>query len=320
MEERRFDELRREVEGALRRAVDPGQLLPHLHRLAKLTREGSDENVFAYIHLAELVVERDPWRAALFAKRVIRHRPREDRAWAVLGFAQTLLGHYRSAAAAYRKALEAAPKNAWYAHNLGHILDVGINAPDAATPWLRAAQKAQPENPEFAMSLAHALGRAGHTEEAKRLLARWVDEGAREHAALWDWISRGAEPGTFTLEAPRPVPAPRRTRQGQKAPVEELESSLRHGLSRLPLDDNQRDRASALARDVHARLKAVSRNSTNSLAAAIAYAIVFIDEVPLTQAEVAAPFRVGVSSLRGRFARLRAELALTPRDARYATR
>ncbi len=55
------------------------------------------------------------------------------------------------------------------------------------------------------------------------------------------------------------------------------------------------------------------------LAAAVAYAIVYIDHVPLSQAEVAAPFRVGVAQLRGRFAELRAKLDIIRGDARYAT-
>jgi hypothetical protein len=55
------------------------------------------------------------------------------------------------------------------------------------------------------------------------------------------------------------------------------------------------------------------------LAAAVAYAIVYIDHVPLSQAEVAAPFRVGVAHLRGRFAELRAKLDIIRGDARYAT-
>ena len=57
-----------------------------------------------------------------------------------------------------------------------------------------------------------------------------------------------------------------------------------------------------------------------SVAAAIAYAVVFVDRVPLTPAEVAATFRVSPAALRGRFGELRARLDLTPGDVRYATR
>ena len=57
-----------------------------------------------------------------------------------------------------------------------------------------------------------------------------------------------------------------------------------------------------------------------SVAAAIAYAIVFVDHVPLTQAEVAACFRVSVPALRGQFKALRARVDLSPGDARVRDR
>jgi hypothetical protein len=49
----------------------------------------------------------------------------------------------------------------------------------------------------------------------------------------------------------------------------------------------------------------------------VAYAIVYVDDVPLTQSEVAATFRVSVASLRGRFGALRGHLDLLPGDSRY---
>jgi hypothetical protein len=91
---------------------------------------------------------------------------------------------------------------------------------------------------------------------------------------------------------------------------------LARGLASLPLDAKQRARARALARDAATRFQ---RGPVESIAAAIAYAIVFVDHIPLTQADVAACFRVGVASLRGRFGELRAHLDLLPGDARYAT-
>jgi hypothetical protein len=120
---------------------------------------------------------------------------------------------------------------------------------------------------------------------------------------------------------------------------------LARGLSHLPLDPRQRERALALARDALPPVKRLTRSRTAAalapratsangeetarsaaspedvagLAAAVAYAIVYIDHVPLSQAEVAAPFRVGVAHLRGRFAELRARLDIIRGDARYAT-
>jgi hypothetical protein len=108
-----------------------------------------------------------------------------------------------------------------------------------------------------------------------------------------------------------------------------VDAALARGLERLPLDDKQRARArelalatgggTAVAGNAAPEAKAVA-SGARSVAAAIAYAIVFVDRVPLTPAEVAATFRVSPAALRGRFGELRARLDLTPGDARYATR
>src|ERR1700741_811569 len=90
-------ELRHQIEWTLTRAVDPGDVLPMLHRLARIADDGSDDNLFANLHLAELLVERDPWRAALYARRVLAHRPDDDRGWVTLALCQTLLGNYKFA-------------------------------------------------------------------------------------------------------------------------------------------------------------------------------------------------------------------------------
>src|SRR3954469_23898012 len=134
--------LRQEIERALRRAFDPADVLPRLARLARLAPAASDDAVFAHRQLAELLVERHPWRAAIYARRALQHRPGDDRAWAVLAFCQTLLGNFRSAVAAYKHAVACAPSNPWYAHNLGLLLDVAVGQPARALPWLRAAYTA----------------------------------------------------------------------------------------------------------------------------------------------------------------------------------
>ena len=84
---------------------------------------------------------KNPWRAAIYAKRVVTERPDDDRGWALLGLSQTLLGHYRFAVSAYQKALACAPNNPWYAHNLGHLLDVALDRAQDALQWLRTAYK-----------------------------------------------------------------------------------------------------------------------------------------------------------------------------------
>jgi tetratricopeptide (TPR) repeat protein len=342
-------ELRRQIEWTLARAVDPSDVLPMLHRLSRLADDGSDESLFANLHLAELLVERDPWRAALYARRVLVHRPIDDRVWATLALCQTLLGNYRFAVSAYHHALASAPKNPWYAHNLGHLLDVALGRANDALPWLERAYRSAGSSGELAASYAHALARAGQLAEARGVLARAMKRTAsREHSALLKWLEQGAPPDK-DHPLPRPAPvhalvahdrsseaatadAARRARVKRDEPASsrrppllaELDGALARGLSSLPLDSKQRARAKSLARDAitHFSRPAGGRAAgaaVQAAAAAIAYAIVYVDHVPLTQSEVAACFRVSVASLRGRFGELRAHLDLTPGDARYAT-
>ncbi len=354
-------ELRRQIEWTLARAVDPSDVLPMLHRLARLANDGSDDSLFANLHLAELLVERDPWRAALFARRVLAHRPDDDRGWATLALCQTLLGHYKFAVSAYHHALTSAPKNPWYAHNLGHLLDVALGRAPDAIGWLKRAYQSAPDSGEVAASYAHALARVGRLSDARKVLTRAMKRGSsRELAALLRWLEQGAPPDK-DHPLPRPAPVhslatrglvPQMTRgegEGDReaqlpstskhdgtlthrrtlraAQVGELDAVLARGLSSLPLDAKQRARAKALAKDAAgyfsrptgARGTTGGRGAIDAVAAAIAYAIVYVDHVPLTQAEVASCFRVGVASLRGRFGELRSHLDLLPGDARYAT-
>ena len=333
---REAERLRQDVELALRQAVDPGEVLPLLHRLARAATEGTEESVFAHRNLAELLVERDPWRAALHARKVLAHRAEDDRGWAMLGLCQTLLGNYRFAVSAYQAALRSAPKNPWYAHNLGHLLDVALGRPVDAVPWLRAAYGSAAWSNEIAASYAHALARAGKLSEAKKVVALAMKKGAsREHAALMKWLEQGAPTSkgasSPASSPPTPVRLPLLTREvarprRRKVPsgeAMELEAILGRGLASLPLDAKQRARARELARDTLAHFASQSRRSSAStlpsLAAAIAYAIVYVDHVPLKPAEVAACYRVSAAALRGRFSELRAHLDITPGDARYAT-
>lgn len=343
-------ELRRQIEWTLARAVDPGDVLPMLHRLARLAGDGSDENLFAHLHLAELLVERDPWRAALYAKRVLSHRPDDDRGWATLALCQTLLGNYRFAVSAYHHALTSAPKNPWYAHNLGHLLDVALGRAHDAVGWLKRAYQSAAYSGEVAASYAHALARVGRLAEARKVLGRAMKRTAsREHTAMLKWLEQGA-PADKDHPLPRPAPVPSlttrdrdaeedddpsrraRTKRGDDPPsrrpirsplAAELDAVLTRGLASLPLDAKQRARAKALARDALSYFArptgARGGAAVQAVAAAVAYAIVYVDHVPLTQAEVAACFRVGVASLRGRFSELRAHLDLMPGDVRYAT-
>lgn len=327
--------LREEIESSLTRAFDPVDVLPRLARLARLAAPSSDDGVFAHRQLAELLVERHPWRAALYARRALTHRHDDDRAWAVLAFSQTLLGNFRCAATAYRNALAVAPSNPWYAHNLGHLLDVGLGTPERALPWLRSAYEAKGHRSEFVASYVHALGRANCIPEARRVLehalTRFV---SRELEALLRWVEQGAPARIARSETSRSTAASRSTpaKASHARPGKTLARTLARGLVHLPLDAQQRERALTLARDVVApsvqseparRLNDTSAHSHRTdvagLAAAVAYAIVYVDHVPLSHAEVAAPFRVGVGRLRGRFAEIRARLDIIRGDIRYAS-
>jgi hypothetical protein len=135
--------------------------------------------------------------------------------------------------------------------------------------------------------------------------------------------------GQVAARAPSSRPRARRAQapsrgastSAQRARVRMLHAELDRGLENLPLGPRQRARARALAREVVMRSLAEFPETSGapSVAAAVAYAIVFVDHVPLTQAEVAAPFRVSVARLRGAFSQLRAKLDLCPGDTRYAT-
>ncbi|MEO7109947.1 MAG: hypothetical protein ABI183_05890 [Polyangiaceae bacterium] len=342
--------LRQDVEWALESALAPSDVLPLLHRLARTAKSGTDESAFAHRQLAELLVEREPWRATLHARRVLAVLPDDERAWAALALSQTLLGNYRYAANAYARALRAAPKNPWYAHNLGHLLDVALDKPKDAVELLRFAfegskRRAAP-NSEIAASFVHALARTGAIDEAKRVLTHAMKRGgsSREHAALMRWLDAGApEKGPHHAEGAAPeIRAVASSRRKSTRPPStssttseqsssrtipaELDAALLRGLMHLPLTLRQRARARMLAREPFARLLGQELTTqgdsrgVQALAAALTYVIIYTDEVPLTQSEVAASFRVSGASLRSQFTRLRTELQLPRRVLRAPRR
>ena len=179
----------------MRENHDAEDILPMLARLARAAAPESDAWIYAHRHLAELGVEHDPWRAALFARRVIARRPDDDGAWAVLGLAQSLLGNFRCAARAYERALALAPDNPWYAHNLGHLYDVALDHPADALPLLGRATLAQPQEADIAASYAHALARCGKVAQARRVLRRAIRRGGTaDQMALSRWLDAGAPP------------------------------------------------------------------------------------------------------------------------------
>jgi hypothetical protein len=197
--------------------------------------------------------------------------------------------------------------------------------------------------------LTRAKKRGASREHAA--LLRWLDEGAppdkegpvpraarihpiavrrrREHTPNSNEVSEELTEPTPRRRRDRQVAAPAPKPHARSPLAAELEAVLSRGLASLPLDSKQRARARALARDAGAYFSRPTGSrraggprplrEADALAAAIAYAIVYVDHVPLTQSEVAACFRVSVANLRGRFGELRAHLDLMPDDSRYRT-
>ena len=191
---------------------------------------------------------------------------------------------------------------------------MALGRAEDAVVWLETAYQGAMGNREIAASYAHALARAGNLPLAKRVLSRAMRKGvSREQAALWKWLEAGAPPEQDAASCAARIPFQarpameltnttrrRRSRKRSDETAAELEAALARGLENLPLDARQRARPRAL-RDPAVRRMADEGHSVQTLAAALAYAIVYVDHVPLTQAEVAASFRVSGASLRGRF-------------------
>ncbi|MFO0678486.1 MAG: tetratricopeptide repeat protein [Polyangiaceae bacterium] len=223
---------------------------------------------------------------------------------------------------------------------------MALGRADDALVWLRAAYAGAAGSNEVAASYAHALARSGRIEDAKKILAKALKRTpSRENEALWQWLEAGAQESGAGAPIGRPtsvggsrgrrLDVPRTSTKKRPSPgdLEALEAAfdeaLSHGLGTLPLDTRQRSRARTLARDATPLLFTTARGAKSRgdgvrdprvLAAAVAYAIVYVDQVPLTPAEVAASFRVSVAGVRGTFGELRSEMDLVRGDERYGSR
>jgi len=159
-----------------------------VERLMQQAAPHSPHANYAKRQLAELIVRKEPFRAARLAREVLVDSPDDDRALAALGLASLLMGHYRMAERAYRSALALVPHCPWYAHNLGHLLDVALGRPHEALGLLRMARQALPHEPEIAGSYAHALYAARRPDEAWEHLLDSVEENqarAQEIRDAW---------------------------------------------------------------------------------------------------------------------------------------
>lgn len=208
-----IDRLRGQAERAIASSKSRNTILPLLERLARTAAPGTDAARFAHRHLAEYLVEQNPWRALGHLRHALRagaastssapsssgapisEASDDDALHALGGLAHALLGNFHSAIAAYRRAVAVVPTNPWYQHNLGHLLDVGIDRPAAALPHLEAAHRAAgPDDGEISASLAHCLARLrrlpaalAHADVA---VATCPDN--EDHRRLRAWIAAGA--------------------------------------------------------------------------------------------------------------------------------
>jgi tetratricopeptide (TPR) repeat protein len=185
----------RDVEWALANNLEARELVEMLKKMVAQARAGSPESLFGKLKIAELVVTDSPWKAAVLARSVVTEC-RDGRAWAVLGLAHSMLGNFRAAVKAYRRALLLAPGNPWIMHNLGHLLDVALARPFDGLKYLDAARQALPTEPEIISSYAHALLRVGRRAEAHEMLRRGLEwDEARVDRQLEAWLNLRVAPG-----------------------------------------------------------------------------------------------------------------------------
>ena len=302
--------LRRRAELALERRSHGAEAETLLQQIVDLAAEGSDDSVFAHRHLAELRLERHPWRAALHLRRVLAVRSNDDVPHALMGLCQALLGNYRVAATSYRRALQLAPSTACYHHNLGHLLDVALEQPRVAEPHLRQAFRLEPEQDEILASLAHCLAHQSKLDEAYELACEAMELAPEHpgHRRLATWIERGASMPFEHFGADVP------------SRLTEVSQLFESQMADAGFSADQVDQARALWRDFR-QLYPVRLRKPAVYAAAVEYAIAKIHRRRgLTQAMIARRYGIAAKTLSSRYARIRTTLELQPDDPRYGTR
>jgi Flp pilus assembly protein TadD len=199
------------------RALEAGQrgrtVLAQLDSLVREAAPGSEEALFAHRQLAELRMDDSPWRAALHLRQIVQAGTADDGVHALTGLSFALLGSFRAAVAAYRRALNLAPDNPWYHHNLGHLLDVGLGESQAALVHLRRAHELAPREPAIGESLAHCLTRLGVADEARAVqsLASQSAQSTRERSR-----TRTEDAALTDAQAKRSLPRAARSRRSRR--------------------------------------------------------------------------------------------------------
>jgi Flp pilus assembly protein TadD len=314
--------LRKRVERALADGARGADVLRDLETIVR-EAEGTDRDaLFAHRQLAELRLEESPWRAALHLRKLILADAADDGVFALMGLCQAMLGNFRAAISAYQRAIELAPRNPWYHHNLGHLLDVGLGNSRAALRHLRLAHELESAEDEITASLAHCLARLGQLSEAQLLATAALRSapGNSDHRALVEWVERGA-PGVRIARRPGAtgrarVQGPSRSaRADVRDPVGRL---LAASMPEAGFSPEHVRRAQALWADFcGSRVLRVAKPAVS--AAAIEYAITMVHGVRgVTQAALARRYGVAPASISSRYAEIRSALTLVPGDPRYS--
>jgi hypothetical protein len=197
-----------------------------------------------------------------------------------------MLGNYVYARTAYARARTFAPENPWYAHNLGHLLDIALGKPEEACAHLKYALDCLPRNADLALSYAHALACAGDVETAHAVLG---PHGSLGHnvVPMHAWFGNGTDDADRSARPLQPKAKPRAVRKTVRV--------VEQGLRNLPLSASDRDRVRMIFRGSRAHVKGTS---TSVLAASAVWRFVNHTDFPLSIADVAATFRVPVRSVR----------------------
>lgn len=324
-----IDSLTAQAEALLRGGASRGEVYAVLERILTLAPDGSDAHRFAHRQLAELRIEEAPWIAALHLRKALVVDPDDDVAHALMGLCQALLGNFRAAVAAYRRALALSPRNPWYHHNLGHLLDVALSSPRAALPHLRSAHRTEPLEDEITASLSHCLAMCGSLDEAKALADEAVRGAPRnkDHRALLVWIERGAPQGVGPHVAmvggrraapPGTVPS---------APRKKRKSDVNDGIAVLKLLERHMREAGFSARQLEVArtlfhdyldMDGVYVTKPEVFAAAVEYAVTRVHRMNGTsQREIAKRYGCAPNSVGLHFSRMEKVLDLVDGDPRY---
>jgi Flp pilus assembly protein TadD len=336
-----LDRLRARIDDALRRERPRAEIVPLLDRLLTQAPEQGELFVYGHRHMAELLLQEQPWRAALHLRRVLKSGAGDDTAHALMGLCQALLGNFDSAVFHYERALALDPSNAWYHHNLGHLLDVALNLPEVAVLHLRWAHEAHPMEDEVTASLSHCLARIGELEEAQALAREALDLSPEHesHASLLSWIRRGA-PGGYLFSADQAFHGrdPRTRRDGAEREDASREGGARENKAGERQGENDRDvlralergmqsagaphvlfgRAEQVWRDYRARRPNVRVSKPEVHAAALEYAVSVMHGITgITQVGIAKRYGISSTALASRYTDIRSTLALEIGDPRY---